>query len=474
MIKNTLKTTGASIVLINPPPGKVVEEYDAPPYGHIGLAYLGAALRDRGFDCAILDAKLGRLNHEAVVKEVVSLGPKLVGITSHTHEINMATALAGEIKSRLPKVKIVIGGIHASCLPADTLRDFGCYDFLIKGEGENALIQLCDAVINNKEEAVSSIEGLAYRRGDEIIVTRQGGWIEDLDGLKFPAWDLFPRMSIFPVISSRGCPYRCVFCARMLGDTVRTRSPENVLAELKFLNERFGARQVYFYDETFGFYRKWLDAFLELMAESGLSHRMKWGITTRAELIDPEIAKKLKNAGCKKIDFGVESGDDRILGIIKKGETKEDFVRAAKLVKSSGMTSHSYFILGHPYETKESAINTINFAAKLNTDLISIGIMVPYPGTEVLRLAQRGEGGYKKLSTDWSDYNKQLGNALELESISKAELTKLQLLGYFKFYVRNMKVIPFLSALWKYRALISAIIIKYLKASVAERREVKI
>jgi len=457
------------IVLINPPPGKIVEEYDAPPYGHIGLAYLGAALRSRGFRCVILDAKLGRLSHAAVAQKVSDINPQIVGITSHTHEINTTAQLAREIKKQIPGVKIVIGGIHASCLPADTLRDFDCYDFVIKGEGEHILPTLCDAVINNREAAVSQIPGLVYRSGADIITVPRNGWIENLDDLSFPAWDLFPRMSVFPVISSRGCPYRCVFCARMLGDTVRTRSPKNVLEEIKFLYEKFGAKNIYFYDETFGLYRKWLVEFLNLVIESGLGRRLKWGITTRAQLIDSDILRLLKKAGCVKIDFGVESGDERILEVIKKGETKDDFVRSAKLVKKSGIVSHSYFILGHPYETKESAANTINFAAKLNTDLISIGIMVPYPGTEVARLAQNGEGGYKKLSLNWSDYNKQLGNALELESLSRAELTKLQMLGYLKFYMKNLKIIPFLSAAWKYRKLIFAIVIKYFNATAKEK-----
>ncbi|MFA5146878.1 MAG: radical SAM protein [Candidatus Omnitrophota bacterium] len=457
------------IVLINPPPEKLVEEYDAPPYGHIGLAYLGAALRGRGFNCSILDAKLGRMSRGEVAGKVSDINPAIVGITSHTHEIKTAASLAQDIKRRVPGVKIVIGGIHASCLPLDTLRDFDCYDFLIKGEGEDALIGLSDAVMNNREGAISAIPGLTYRRGHDVVSVPQGGWITDLDRLPFPAWDLFPEIGIFPVMSSRGCPYKCIFCARMLGDSVRTRSPGNVISELKFLTEKFGAKKIYFYDETFGFYRKWLTEFLDLMISSGLGRRLTWGITTRAQLIDTEILKSLKEAGCRKVDFGVESGDERILKIIRKGETKEDFLRAASLVKKAGIESHAYFILGHPHETRESAMNTIDFAARLNTDHISLGIMVPYPGTEVARLAQNGEGGYKKMSFNWADYNKQLANALELESISRAELTRLQLLGYLKFYVLNLKIAPFLAALFKYRKLILAIMAKYLKASAGER-----
>jgi radical SAM superfamily enzyme YgiQ (UPF0313 family) len=228
------------------------------------------------------------------------------------------------------------------------------------------------------------------------------------------------------------------------------------------LKEKFGANDIVFYDETFGFHKEWLNNFLDGLMTSGLNHKLTWGMITRAHVLTPEVLHKLKMAGCVKIDFGVESGNERILKIIKKGEIKEDFIRAARMIKKAGIKSHSYYILGHPHETKETAKETIDFAAKLNTDYISIGIMTPYPGTEVARLAALGQGGYKKLSSNWADYNKQLANAVELESLSAAELTRLQMLGYLKFYLSNFKVIPFLQNLWKYRKLVFAILRKYM------------
>ncbi|MCX5667432.1 MAG: B12-binding domain-containing radical SAM protein, partial [Candidatus Omnitrophica bacterium] len=345
-----------------------------------------------------------------------------------------------------------------------TLSRLEAIDYIVKGEGERSFVSLVEAILNKNESAVSGIAGVGYRDGGKIAVVPPDAWLEDLDKINFPAWDLFGgSITSFPVISSRGCPFKCVFCARMMGERVRTRSPGNVIAELELLNGKYGASEIYFYDETFGFYKDWLDSFLKMMIDSGLARKIKWGISTRAQLLNDETVGKMKAAGCIKIDFGVESGDDDILKAIKKGETKEDFIRAARTIKKAGIRSHSYYIIGHPYETKESALNTINFAASLNTDLISIGIMIPYPGTEVARLASRGEGGYKRLSNDWADYNKQLGNALEMESLSRAELTRLQLLGYINFFIKNLKVVEFTNAAWRYRKLIFAIIAKYLK-----------
>ena len=452
-----------SVVLINPPVEQVKEEHDAPPFGHIGRAYLGAALRESGIDCKIIDAKLSRLSYEQLVESILKMNPSILGITSFSHEINIAANLSSTIKGHLSETMIVIGGAHASSLPEETLNNFKSFDFLVKGEGERTFPALAKAILHHAEQNITNLHGIGFRSNGDVIITPKGDWINDLDSISFPAWDLFPQMKFFPVISSRGCPFKCVFCARMLGDRIRLRSPENVISELHLLQERFGAKEILFFDETFGFRENWLTKFLDGLIISGLNQKMKWGIETRAHLLTQELLQKFKKAGCVKIDFGVESGNEQILKIIKKGETKEDFIRAARLIKEAGIKSHSYYILGHPYETKETAKETIDFAARLNTDYISIGIMIPYPGTEVARMAAGGEGGYHKISSNWSDYNKQLGNAIEMESLSRAELTKLQLLGYLNFYLKNIKVMPFIQNIWVYRKLIISIIKKYIK-----------
>jgi len=449
-----------TVVLINPPPERIVEEYDAPPYGHMGLAYLASSLAASGIDCRVIDSKLERLKPVQVLEEVRRISPAIVGITSFTHEIMNASALAAAIKRELPGVKIVVGGVHASSLPIDTMNGFPSFDFLIRCEGERSFPDLCRAIFDGKDNNFPEIRGLYYRKDGKVQAGLESDWIKDLDSLPFPAWSLFKGMKVFAVISSRGCPFGCVFCARMLGDRVRARSPENVIAELERLVNDFGAEWVYFYDETFGFYKEWLDKFLSLMHSTGLSKKLRWGIMIRANMITEDLLTGLKDAGRRKIDFGVESGDERVLKVINKGEKKEDFVRAFLRSRAARIESHSYFILGHPTETLETATNTIDFAAKLNTDRISIGIMIPYPGTKVAEMAERGEGGYKRVSLEWTDYNKQLGNALELEGLSKRDLTRLQLLGYLKFYVKNFKVIPFFEALFRYNRLIFAIIFK--------------
>ncbi|HAM53064.1 MAG TPA: hypothetical protein DCP92_21060, partial [Nitrospiraceae bacterium] len=263
-----------SVVLINPPVEKINEVWDAPPHGHIGLAYLAAALRQNNINCSIIDAKLSRLSFEEVLDSVSTQQPKLIGITSFSHEINISATLAAKIKERIPNSRIVVGGPHASSLPEETLRDFRAFDYSVKGEGEHSLVAVAETVINAGNNAIAEIPGVAYRQSGQIMVTPKADWIKDLDSLQFPAWDLFPKMKVFPVITSRGCPFKCVFCARMLGDRVRLRSPQNVTAELQLLKEKFDAKDIVFYDETFGFHKEWLNQFFNGLTSTGLNQKI--------------------------------------------------------------------------------------------------------------------------------------------------------------------------------------------------------
>ena len=462
-----MNESNRNVIFINPPVERIVEgSYDAPVWGHLGLAYVAAATRAAGIGCRVIDAKLARLAFDDVVAEVVRAHPAIVGITSFTHELAMAHRLAERIKAQLPDVRLVLGGVHASMLPLQTLKDLPAFDYLVAGEGERAFPALARALLDGREDGVPTIPGVARREADGIQLAPRDPWIEDLDPLPFPAWDLFPPATGYMVVATRGCPYKCVFCAHALGQKVRARSPENVIAEIRTLHENFRAQKVWFVDETFGLRKEWTHELCEGLVRAGLAGKFWWAVTTRAQVVTDEFVADLKRAGCKKIDIGVESGDERILKVIRKGETKEDFVRAVAIIKRAGLTSHAYFILGHPTETRESAHNTIDFAAQLNTDYVSIGIMIPYPGTEVAELASRGEGGYRSVSLNWASYNKQLGTALELDTLSRSDLTRLQLLGYLKFYLRNLKIRAFLSHGWTYRRLVFSM----LKKLAAEAR----
>ncbi|MEK7071881.1 MAG: radical SAM protein, partial [Patescibacteria group bacterium] len=436
----------AEIILINPPPLNWREKHDALNHPHLGLAYLSAYLRQNNFECQPIDAKFERMNLEELGKAIKKYRPILVGITAMTHEIGQAAQVARLVKELFPEVKTVLGGAHATALPQETLRQFPEFDMAIVGEGEITLLELVKTLIQRGE--LSKIAGLAFRpSSDAIILNNCRQPIQNLDSLPFPAWNLFPPSQTYSLITTRGCPFRCKFCMRVSGNQPRKRSYQNVLEEFKMDINKYGAGQILVEDESFGLDRKQAYPFLDALADSGLNKKVKWVTQTRVDLVDEEFFQKLKAAGCAWVGFGVESGNEKILKEIGKGITLKKVEESISLAKKTGLQTGSYFIIGHPYETKQTAWDTINFAAKLNTTTVAFGIMVPYPGTEIYSMALRGEGGYRIISSDWADFNKTIGASLELETLSRKELEKLQLLAYFVFYFKNWRFWDFFKLL---------------------------
>ena len=199
----------------------------------------------------------------------------------------------------------------------------------------------------------------------------------------------------------------------------------------------FEAKDIVFRDESFGAHRQRAEKMLELIKERNLQRKIGWVAELRVDAVKYDLARKMKEAGCAGIGMGIESGNKDILKSTRKGITLEQAREAVSICKKVGLSTYGFFILGHPFETRKTAMDTINFAARLNTTHVSIGIMVPYPNTRVAEMAFKGEGGYKILSRNWADFNKQIGGALELENLSRRDLEKLQIVGYLKFYLCN-------------------------------------
>jgi anaerobic magnesium-protoporphyrin IX monomethyl ester cyclase len=437
------------IVLINPPVKRVVEEYDAPDYPHIGLAYLGACLEENGFIPAVIDSKLERCTFDETIEKVIALSPKIVCITSMTHEIVNAHELAERIKSINCKITIVIGGVHITALPESTLNEFVAFDIGVVGEGEFTLVEICRRLLLEDGD-MSGIPGIVFRdKKNSIVIGLDRPYINDLDALPFPAWHLFPKAKQYPVLTSRGCPSRCIFCAHSYGLQIRERSPKNILAEWRLLHEQYMPRQIRMYDETFGVNKKRAIEFLELVIQNKLE--IPWFGYTRANTASTDLMSSMQKSGCYNVGIGVETGDPLILKQIKKGITLDQVKNAIKSIHDAGMESEAYFILGFPNESFRTIWRTIRFAAKLNSTRLALGIIVPYPGTEIAKMAAKGLGGYRIISQDWSSYNKQLGNALELKNISRLQLELLQLFGYIYFYLSNFRFLEFARFCFSYK-----------------------
>jgi len=450
------------IILVNPPAQQILETHDQPAHPHIGLGYLAAILEKNNFDCQIIDAKLERLTLEQTIEKIIQAKPMILGLTSMTHDLNQAIKIAKEVKKKNRKITIIIGGIHATALPYQTLKDYSCFDFLVFGEGEYILLELLKRLKNS--QSVRGLAGVAIREKNRVLMNPSAKIIENLDALPFPAWHFFPKARDYHIITARGCPFLCIFCASPYGRRVRERSPENVISELVQTIEKYQPKNYRFNDETFAFNQKRAIQILNLIIKYKLAYKTNFAASMRANKVDFALLKKMKKAGFVYIDYGVETGDAGILKRIKKGVTLKQTEKAIKETKKAKIRVGANFIIGHPGETIKTVKKTINYAIKLNADLSAFGIMVPYPGTEVAKIAQKGEWGYKIISNNWSDYNKQFGNALELENIGRKSLERLQALAYLKTYLFNFRIKNLISFIWQYRRAGLRLLLKQLKS----------
>jgi len=423
------------IILINPPASYIVEKhYEKTSIPRIALAYLVASLKKNNIPCEVIDAKFEGLTLKETLKRLKNVKFSMVGITAMTTEILDAAALADEIKKNSPSCKIVIGGAHATALPEEVLKEFYCFDIACFGEGEITIQQLASG------EDLHNIEGISFRYDGQIIKNCQREFIKNLDKLPIPDWDVFPQAKQYPILSSRGCAFRCNFCMRVLGDRIRFRDPEAVFEEIKYVYTRFKPDFFDFYDETFGFYKNKTEQLLRSLIREGLNKKVQWRVQTRVDIIDPSLFALMKEAGCTWVGFGVESGNPDILDKTGKRINLLKAEKAVAMARKAGLKTGTFFILGHPYEDKKTIKDTIDFALKLDSTTLALGIMVPYPGTEIYEMAKKNQGGYRLIAKSWADYNKQEGGALELEYLSLKDLRRYQLMGYLKFYLLRFRL----------------------------------
>ena len=432
-------------LLMTPPAEVVRQKRDTLTDPMLSIGYLAAALRIRGFDVEIFDPKYEGLTIKESFERVKKINPTFVGLSSMTHEIVRAHKFAAMLKKWCKDVSVAIGGPHATSLPSETMKEFSNFDFLVQKEGEETILELA-SYLENKALNISEIKGLVYRNSEEIRINEAREWNYELDNLPFPAWDLYPqfRRSAFPILASRGCPYNCLFCMRVLGNKQRKRNPKNIVNEMEWLVNNFNPIEIHFEDETFGIDKESTYEICHEMQSRGLHRRIKWRANIRINLVTEEFLSKIKESGCDSVGIGIESGNEKILKDIKKGITLSQAEKVVRMCKNIKLGVRTYFILGHPNETLKTAIDTIRFAAKIKPTYTVFGIMVPYPNTEIAKMAERSEGGYRLLSKDWSDYDKHLGNALELKKLSRKKLEFLQMGGYIYFYLRNLRLFDLL------------------------------
>lgn len=457
----------ARLALINPLDDR---SYYRPAYPSVGLGYLSSFLKSSGFEVLALDAKFDGISLDEVRRELLAFQPDILGFSAMTHEITNAARWAEEIKRLFPGALVLIGGVHATVAAKRTLDEFPVFDIAVMGEGELTLLEIARSASPGRcldPSTIECIKGIAWRENDEVRVNPPRDLIFDLDSLAFPTYDhIKSEIRAYPILSSRGCPSKCIFCCRILGDRIRTRSPQNVVDEIRLVQSKRNPELIEICDDTFTLPPSRAFEICDLLIREGLHEKIRWFALSRVNGVDLELFHKMKDAGCVKVDFGVESGNEEILKRIRKGITISDARNATRMAKEAGLKTGSYFILGHPDETVQTIRDTINLAVELNTDVVSFGIMVPYPGTAIYDMAVNGECGYRLLSQKWEDYDKQIGNALEIEGLPRSDLEKWQRRAYLAVYLRNLRFAELIRLLISQRRLALSMLRKWANPSL--------
>ncbi|RLI05488.1 B12-binding domain-containing radical SAM protein [Candidatus Bathyarchaeota archaeon] len=437
------------VLLVQPPLTPEIELYStagivAPP---LGLAYLAAVLEKYGYPVEILDAPALEVTFKDLAVELKRRKPDLVGITATTATISNALQTAKVTKEVLPESIVMMGGAHITFTHETLMKENPFVDVGCIGEGEYTLLEFVKTVEN--EGNLKNVKGIIFRKDGKILKTEPRPLIENLDDLPFPARHLLPmnrykafrkKMILGTILTSRGCPFNCIFCSSSLlfGKKFRARSPKNVVDEIEQFQETYKTRYVEFVDDTFTFDKKRAEAICKEILDRKLD--TQWVCSCRVDLINKELMKTLKKAGCIMIYFGVESGVQRVLNILKKGIKIEQAVRVMKWAREVGLETVASFVLGTPGETWEDALQTIKFAKKLDPDYVQFSIATPFPGTELYEIADR-EG--LLLTRDWSQYT-VLKPVMRTKELTVEQLQKLIRKAYFSFYLRPKVIFRYL------------------------------
>ena len=406
---------------------------------------MASTLRSTGHAAKIIDAPASGISNEEAVSLALQYGTSYIGITATTDTIFVAGEVADLIKSRSRDTKVIIGGPHVTAVPENTLATFASFDVGVIGEGEETLKELLRALESGNK--LDEVKGIVYRSGDEISVTAPRRFIQDLDTLPFPAWDLLPefprsykptilnykRLPSTSLVTSRGCPGKCAFCdTKVFGSRYRAHSAAYVLDTIDYLKRNYGIKDICFYDDAFTTLKKRLAELCQGLRDRNM--RVAWSCQARVNVVDYEMMKMMKESGCWKISFGIESASDDILKLMDKKTTTEQARSAVAAAKRAGLEVEGYFILGFFGESKTTLKITREFIMKSDLDSVLLSYFLPFPGSPAYPQVKE----YGEFKEDWRNMNALDSDALQFtpRGLTARELTNAQRGIYRSFYFR--------------------------------------
>jgi len=379
----------------------------------LGIAYLASVLKQEGYNVEILDGIAEGYNSDAFESFLSKRRYDVIGMTTYTPHWYITKKNLSMVKRLQPHSTVIIGGPHVNSmvnagLVKNLFDDSASFDIAVYGEGEKTLLDITRAIADKK--GVEDIAGILWRSGNgNTHINPPRELIKDINTMPFPALELLPlskykrtpssykRVPVRSIITARGCPYSCIFCDRgAFGPSVRRRSIENVMREVDRLVNEFQTRELRMWDDVFAMDEKFV---IEICKELK-KYDLIWSCNGRVNTVTPNMLKSMKAAGCWAVDFGIESGNDRILKVINKTFDIQKASRAIKMVKRSGIDVRTFFILGFPEETIKTVQDTIDFALSNDIDYATFFMPQAYPGTKLYEIAKKE----MSLEIDFSKY----------------------------------------------------------------------
>lgn len=407
----------------------------------LGLGYIATALKNHGFLVELVDCTF--LQFKEAVEKIKQAKAQIIGFYCMFSMKKTTIEMAQRLKEECGRDcgLFVVGGPLPSWAP-DSFLDV--FNVVVVGEGEETMLELAESVAKNKE--LKNIKGVVFRDGKQVIKTEPRKFIADLNSLAFPARELFDNKaykkyyldkfgySTTSMLTSRGCPFSCDFCSRpIFGADMRSRSAENIVDEVGEV-DRLGYERVWFADDCFTLNRKHLLDVCNEMVKRGVG--IGWECLSRVDTMDAEVARAMKRSGCIRVFFGIESGNDSVLGLMNKKITTSQAKEAIYTAKAAGLKVGAFFIVGYPGENDKTVLDTLRFASGLPLDYLSFTLPYPIPGTPLYERV-KGEG---VVIEDWEEpknYRLIRHKLLYVSGFSEFKLKFAIVKGQVQFYCRR-------------------------------------
>lgn len=408
------------------------------------LAYATGVAENLGFEVFLYDAIAEKSDFKKTLKKIMEYEPDMLVMETVTPTIESDAKFANYVKKNYKDIPVVAVGPHVTALPRETLENFKEFDFVAYGEFDYTIPDLAQNLGNPKK-----VKGIGFRENGKITLTPPRPPIKNLDELPFVSkvykkflnpYNYFYAFSLHPMIqifSARGCPFKCVFCQlpqTLEGRIFRYRSSQNLIEEFKYIKEEMPfIKEIFIEDDTFTVNRKRVEEFCDLLIENEI--KIPWSVNVRAD-VPSTLLKKMKKAGARLLVVGYESGDQRVLNLIKKGITLKQSLEFTRNAKKFGFQIFGCFMLGLPGETKKEIYKTYKFAEKLNPDMVFFQHAMPFPGTEFYKWLEKNHLLKAKKWSEWLDNIGRLKVIHSLPTLNQKEIEKLREKLMSKYYFR--------------------------------------